>query len=84
MAIKINLGKLTVPGGLAPFLTDAMTEWSIIPLNVRNEHTIILETLPRHHGDPFDRMLVAQSLYENLPIISIDAKLDAYGVVRIW
>jgi len=84
MAIKIGIGKLTVPGGLAVFLVDAMKEWSLIPLHVRNEHTIIVETLPRHHNDPFDRMLVAQCLYEGMSIVSIDGKLDEYGVTRIW
>jgi PIN domain nuclease of toxin-antitoxin system len=84
MAIKINIGKMTVPSGLSTFLVDAMHEWSLVPLHIRPEHTLILETLPRHHGDPFDRMLVAQSMYEHMPIVSIDAKLDAYGVSRIW
>ncbi|CAA9435852.1 MAG: hypothetical protein AVDCRST_MAG64-3817 [uncultured Phycisphaerae bacterium] len=40
--------------------------------------------LPHHHKDPFDRLLVAQCLLEDVPIISADAGLDAYGVRRIW
>ncbi len=84
MAIKIKIGKIQVPGGLATFLTDAINEWSFVALHVRMEHTLLLETLPLHHTDPFDRLLVAQSIYENLPILSIDAKPDPYGVRRIW
>jgi PIN domain nuclease of toxin-antitoxin system len=42
----------------------------------RNSHSII--------RDPFDRMLVAQSLYEQIPIVSVDPQLDAYGITRIW
>ncbi|WP_439632540.1 type II toxin-antitoxin system VapC family toxin [Glycocaulis sp.] len=40
--------------------------------------------LPRHHADPFDRLLIAQALNRNLPIVSTDRALDAYGVTRIW
>jgi len=50
-------------------------------------HTLIWAVqagLPRHHGDPFDRLLVAQALVEGVPIISLDPQLDAYGVTRIW
>ena len=43
-------------------------------------HATFVETLPPHHKDPFDRLLVAQALVEKLPVISIDAALDAYGV----
>ena len=41
-------------------------------------------TLPHHHGDPFDRLLVAQALVERVPLISADARLDACGVNRRW
>lgn len=84
MAIKIRIGKLKVPGGLPSFLVDATKNWSLVPLHVRTEHTLLLETLPLHHTDPFDRLLVSQSMYENIPIVSIDSKFDEYGVVRIW
>jgi PIN domain nuclease of toxin-antitoxin system len=43
-----------------------------------------LTALPFHHKDPFDRLLVAQAAVENIPIISNDATLDAYGIVRLW
>jgi PIN domain nuclease of toxin-antitoxin system len=84
LAIKLKIDKIEVPGGLPRFLSYAKSELMLIPLNVIPEHALVVETLPLHHRDPFDRMLVAQSLYESLPIISIDAKLDAYGVTRIW
>jgi PIN domain nuclease of toxin-antitoxin system len=84
MAIKIKIGKMQVPGGLSLFLADAIREWSYLPLHVRSEHTLLLETMPLHHTDPFDRILVAQCIHEGMSIVSIDAKLDAYGVTRIW
>lgn len=43
-----------------------------------------MATLPFHHRDPFDRMLVSQCLAEGMPLISVDAKLDPYGIHRLW
>ena len=51
---------------------------------VTARHTRVVILLPFHHRDPFDRMLVAQSLVEQMPLVSIDAALDAYGVRRLW
>ena len=53
-------------------------------LQITDEHLAGLVDLPFHHKDPFDRLLVAQSLYEQIPIVSADSQLDAYGVTRIW
>jgi PIN domain nuclease of toxin-antitoxin system len=47
-------------------------------------HAIRLTTLPFHHRDPFDRLLIAQAMIEHVPILSMDAAFDAYGVERIW
>ena len=47
-------------------------------------HTARLIGLPFHHKDPFDRLLVAQALVEQIPIVGSDDQLDAYGVTRIW
>jgi len=44
----------------------------------------LVSTLPFHHRDPFDRLIIAQSLIEDLPIVSIDTQFDEYGVKRIW
>jgi PIN domain nuclease of toxin-antitoxin system len=48
------------------------------------DHAAIVARLPFHHRDPFDRMIVAQSLVEKLPILSSDDALDAYGINRLW
>jgi PIN domain nuclease of toxin-antitoxin system len=53
-------------------------------LQIENTHLLQLSTLPHHHRDPFDRLLVAQALEENLPLVSADAALDAYGSQRLW
>jgi PIN domain nuclease of toxin-antitoxin system len=53
-------------------------------LPITDEHMAGLIGMPFHHKDPFDRMLVAQAGYEDIPIVSADVQLDAYGVARIW
>ena len=53
-------------------------------LNISIEHTLAVVRLPFHHRDPFDRMLIAQCLVENIPIISAHSKLDNYDIARLW
>lgn len=55
---------------------------TVVPLTV--EYVDGQSNLPRHHGDPFDRLIVAQAIIEQVSIISADAHLDAYGITRIW
>lgn len=60
----------------------ACNDFHILPIEPR--HTALLTTMPFHHKDPFDRLIVAQALSEGVPIISVDSQLDAYGVQRLW
>lgn len=53
-------------------------------LAIEPKHVAILTNLPFHHKDPFDRLLIAQALVEQIPIVSIDPQIDKYGVQRIW
>lgn len=55
---------------------------TILPIEI--SHTERLTTLPFHHRDPFDRLIIAQALAEELPVISVDTQFDAYGVKRVW
>jgi PIN domain nuclease of toxin-antitoxin system len=55
-------------------------EW----LQIATKHLDIVAILPFHHNDPFDRLIVAQALSENIPIVSADPQLDPYGVTRLW
>jgi PIN domain nuclease of toxin-antitoxin system len=84
MAIKVSLGKLTMPLPLDNFITEQLLENNINlhPIHVR--HTGLVATMPFHHRDPFDRMIIAQSLSDQLPIIGQDQIFDAYGVKRHW
>ena len=84
IAIKISLGKYALPEPYALFMERELTinDFRILPILPR--HTAILTELPFHHRDPFDRLLVAQSTAEELPLVSCDSALDAYGISRIW
>ncbi|MBE0689922.1 MAG: type II toxin-antitoxin system VapC family toxin [Anaerolineae bacterium] len=84
MAIKVSLGRLVVPLPFADFIGDQLVKNSITLLDIKLEHVGIVATLPFHHRDPFDRLIVAQSQSENLPIIGKDELLDAYGIQRHW
>ncbi len=66
------------------FIPEQLERQQIGVLGIELAHLAELIRLPLHHRDPFDRLLVAQARAEDLPIISVDAALDAYGVRRIW
>ena len=53
-------------------------------LGIEMEHTAVVSKLPFHHRDPFDRLLIAQAMVEQMPIVSVDADFDAYNVERLW
>ena len=84
IAIKVSLGKypLTVP--FEAFFQEGIegSDMAILPIEVR--HAAVLSSLPMHHKDPFDRMMISQAIVEQIPIVSADSALDAYGVQRWW
>jgi PIN domain nuclease of toxin-antitoxin system len=80
IAIKRSLGRLTAPDDLPEEIAAAGFDW----LPVRPEHAWEVRALPSHHGDPFDRLLVAQARVERLPVITADARFAAYGVETRW
>ena len=79
IAIKRGLGKLTAP----PDLELALRACQFSSLSISVTHALATESLPAFHRDPFDRLLVAQALLENLTIVSRDPKLARYGVPAI-
>ncbi len=83
MAIKTQAGKLEA-GELLDRLPADLAEAGFAVLPISLEHAIRAGSLPGHHRDPFDRMLVAQAQIENLPLLSNDAVFDHYGVRRLW
>jgi PIN domain nuclease of toxin-antitoxin system len=84
IAIKIGLGKYALPEPYAPFMDRQITTNDFHILHILPKHTAVLTTLPPHHKDPFDRLLVAQATVEAISIVSADDALDAYGVTRLW
>lgn len=84
MAIKVSLGKLRIEGALDRFLPEQLAANGFQPLAVELKHVARVATLPFHHRDPFDRLLVAQVLEEGLAIVSADAVFAEYGVRRTW
>ena len=84
LAVKISLGKLSLPAPLRTYLPRKLREQGITPLSIEHSHAFKVAELPRHHRDPFDRMLVAQALVEKVPIISVDARLGEYEVRIVW
>jgi PIN domain nuclease of toxin-antitoxin system len=83
LAIKASLKKLTLDTSLQQLIEGGI-EQGIRLLAIREDHAYLVQTLPFHHRDPFDRLLVAQAIRENLRLISRDDELDAYPVDRVW
>lgn len=73
-----------MPSPFTDFIDAQLTENTIILLNIKTAHTGIVATLPFHHRDPFDRLIIAQSKVEDIPVIGKDAIFDDYGIKRLW
>jgi PIN domain nuclease of toxin-antitoxin system len=84
LSIKVSLGKLTLSLPFRHWMDQAVADLrlSILPITV--EHVDRQVSLPFHHRDPFDRLLVSQALVETFGIVSSDSQLDAYGTTRVW
>lgn len=84
IAIKMRLGKLLAGANFDSLFPSQLTSNAIDLMPIELAHVARVATLSLHHRDPFDRLLIAQALHENLPIISADAAFDDYGVRRLW
>jgi PIN domain nuclease of toxin-antitoxin system len=84
MAIKSSAGKLNFESQFEIFIQNQLDINEYAVLEIERKHIFHLLALPFHHRDPFDRMLIAQSLSENISVVSIDAVFDLYSVSRIW
>jgi PIN domain nuclease of toxin-antitoxin system len=80
LGIKHAKRKLTLPTG---FL-EALTADGFLELPVSSDHALMAAALPPHHGDPFDRMLIAQAQSEGLTVVTRDERFAAYGVPVLW
>lgn len=84
MAIKISLDKLKISSPLERFVPEQLSLNGFRYLDIDFPHISRVSVLPFHHRDPFDRLLIAQSLEEKLPILSADKTFRQYGVKTIW
>lgn len=84
ISTKYSRGKLQLPEPPQLFIPRIINELCLSPLPVTVEHSMAVAGLPMHHGDPFDRLLVAQARIERLAIISGDKLLRKYDVKVLW
>lgn len=83
IAIKYALGKLPLPEPPHDYVPARMHRDGVDGLPVSHGHALHVATLPRHHGDPFDRLLVAQAQLEDVPLVTADPHIARYDVAVI-
>jgi PIN domain nuclease of toxin-antitoxin system len=84
IAIKYALGKLPLPLRPIEYVLSRMETSGTSPLPIQHSHALHAGSLPRHHEDPFDRLLIAQAQLENVPILTADRQFEAYEVELLW
>ncbi len=84
IAIKVGKKRLPLSKPFRQWMDTAIADLYLTLLPITLDHTDRQLALPPHHGDPFDRLLISQSLVEGIPIVGSDTQFDAYGVNRIW
>ncbi|MEC4816272.1 MAG: type II toxin-antitoxin system VapC family toxin [Scytonema sp. PMC 1069.18] len=84
MAIKQSKNKLTLALPLEDYIQQKvkLEDFELLPINWN--HLAIISSLPFHHNDPFDRLIIAQAIVERIPVLSRDLAFDSYGIQRIW
>lgn len=84
IAIKTARGRLILPEPPTPYLANRMRLYRFLPLPVQISHAAQVYELPPYHHDPFDRLLVAQSQLESLPLVTCDEEIQRYDLETIW
>jgi PIN domain nuclease of toxin-antitoxin system len=84
VATKFRLGRLNFARDLVENFIPRVTAAGYLLLPIAPEHALRAGRLPGDHKDPFDRMLAAQAIHEDLPLLSNDAQFDLFGVRREW
>lgn len=84
IVMKVQVGKLPLPARLAPYLKRQMAANRVQVLPISFAHVVRIEQLPLHHRDPFDRILVAQSIEEEMLLVSADPEFRRYPVKVVW
>jgi PIN domain nuclease of toxin-antitoxin system len=84
MLIKVQIGKLKLPRPAGSYIITKLADNKVEILSIELDHLIAFENLALHHRDPFDRILIAQSIAEGWPIITADRDFQKYPVRVIW
>ncbi|MCF7785037.1 MAG: type II toxin-antitoxin system VapC family toxin [Prosthecobacter sp.] len=84
ISIKDSLGKLTLPQPFAQLFPASLDASGILILPILMPHLHAHRSLPFHHHDPFDRLIISQALTEDLTLVSCDGEFSAYGVKLLW
>ena len=84
LSIKVGQGKIALSLPYRQWMDKVIADLKLTILPVTVEYADRQSTLPPHHKDPFDRLMIAQALVEGIPIVSVDVAFDSYGVSRIW
>jgi PIN domain nuclease of toxin-antitoxin system len=84
IAIKYALGKLALPVPAADYVMARMEKSRVSPLAIQHSHALRAGSLPLHHSDPFDRLLIAQGQVEAIAILTADRQFESYEVDLLW
>lgn len=84
ISIKAARERLTLPQEPEIYIPSRLNLHNFKPLPVEVHHAVKVYSLPKHHMDPFDRLLIAQSQIESMPLLSVDAEIRKYDVDVIW
>lgn len=80
IGIKASIGKLPLPEPLDSYISSRMAELGVQLLDIKANHAVKVSSLPLHHRDPFDRMLIAQAIIENMTLVTADSMFKQYDV----
>jgi PIN domain nuclease of toxin-antitoxin system len=84
IAIKAKVGKFRLPEAPAPYVRSRMAAQRILALPITQNHSLGVYDLPLHHNDPFDRLIIAQALAEEMVILTSDRAFKKYPVELVW
>lgn len=80
IGVKYAIGRLHIPEAPAEFVARRLSKTGVTRVPIKHEEALLAAELPPHHRDPFDRVLVAQALLHEVPLLSADPKITAYSV----
>ncbi len=84
LAIKSNQGKIKLSSPVARFMSQHVESNGFRLMGIELDDVASVETLPLHHRDPFDRLLIVQAANRKLPVVTSDSAFSAYSIKRIW